>query len=72
MTGSPAGRNSAVQAERNGMTRGGAGLARRSGDKGKSDDERDTQGTPRPDYVVEDTETHLPDKPRRDVPPVVN
>jgi hypothetical protein len=54
------------------MTRGGAGLARRSGDKDKSDDERDTQGTPRPDYVVEDTETHLPDKPRRDVPPVVN
>ncbi|MFD7301827.1 hypothetical protein ACFV83_12995 [Streptomyces pharetrae] len=72
VTGSPAGRNSAVQAERNGMTRGGAGLARRSGDKDKSDDERDTQGTPRPDYVVEDTETHLPDKPRRDVPPVVN
>lgn len=72
VTGSPVGRNSAVQAERNGMTRGGAGLARRTGDNGKSDDERDTQGTPRPDHVVEDPETHLPDKPRRDVPPVVN
>jgi len=72
VTGSPVGRNSAVQAERNGMTRGGAGLARRTGDNGKPDDERDTQGTPRPDHVVEDPETHLPDKPRRDVPPVVN
>jgi uncharacterized protein YukE len=72
VTGSPAGRNSAVQAERNGMTRGGAGLARRTGDKGKPDDERDTQGTLRPDHVGEDPETHLPDKPRRDVPPVVN
>jgi hypothetical protein len=72
VTGSPVGRNSAVQAERNGMTRGGAGLACRTADNGKPDDERDTQGTPRPDHVVEDPETHLPDRPRRDVPPVVN
>jgi hypothetical protein len=54
------------------MTRGGAGLACRTADNGKPDDERDTQGTPRPDHVVEDPETHLPDRPRRDVPPVVN
>jgi hypothetical protein len=54
------------------MTRGGAGLVRRAGDNGKPDDERETQGTPRPDNVVEDPETHLPDRPRRDVPPVVN
>ncbi|AIS00871.1 hypothetical protein [Streptomyces glaucescens] len=72
VTGSPTGRNSAVQAERNGMTRGGAGLVRRSGEEHKSGDERDTQGTPRPDCVAEDPETHLPDRPRRDVPPVVN
>ncbi|WP_078955820.1 hypothetical protein [Streptomyces sp. NRRL B-1140] len=71
VTGNPAGRNSAVQAERNGMTRGGAGLVRRPG-KGRPDDERDAQGAERPDYVVEDVETHLPNTPRRDVPPVVN
>ncbi|MEV5317765.1 hypothetical protein AB0K92_08870 [Streptomyces sp. NPDC052687] len=72
VTGSPVGRNSAVQAERNGMTRGGAGLARRSDDNGKPDDDRDTQGTPRADHVAEDPETRVPDKPRRDVPPVTN
>ncbi|MGW0189844.1 hypothetical protein ACWDV7_29375 [Streptomyces sp. NPDC003362] len=71
VTANPAGRNSAVQAERNGMTRGGAGLVRRPG-KGKPDDENETQESQRPDYVVEDEETHLPNKPRRDVPPVVN
>ncbi|MER6344192.1 hypothetical protein ACWC10_07335 [Streptomyces sp. NPDC001595] len=72
VTGSPTGRNSAVQSERNGMTRGGAGLVRGPGGRGKPDDERDEQGTPRPDYLVEDPETHLPNRPRRDVPPVVN
>jgi uncharacterized protein YukE len=71
VTANPAGRNSAVQAERNGMTRGGAGLVRRPG-KGKPGEENETQGAQRPDYVVEDEETHLPNKPRRDVPPVVN
>jgi hypothetical protein len=59
-------------AERNGMTRGGAGLVRGPGRDGKSGEEGDAQGTVRPDYLVEDEETHLPNKPRRDVPPVVN
>lgn len=71
VTGRATGRNSAAGAERNGMTRGGAGLARGAGHNGKPDDD-DTQATPRPDYVVEDQETHLPNQPRRDVPPVVN
>ncbi|MFI2719900.1 WXG100 family type VII secretion target [Streptomyces collinus] len=71
VTGNPAGRNSGVQAERNGMTHGGAGLLRRPG-KGRPGDERDAQGAQRPDYVVEDEATHLPNTPRRDVPPVVN
>jgi hypothetical protein len=65
-------RNSAVRAERNGMTRGGAGLARDAGRRGKSGGEGDEPGSSRPDYLVEDEETHLPDKPRRDVPPVVD
>ncbi|WLW51820.1 hypothetical protein [Streptomyces sp. YU58] len=71
VTGRPIVRNSTAGAERNGLTRGGAGLVRGSGQNGKPDDD-DVQATPRPDYVVEDQETHLPNKPRRDVPPVVN
>ncbi|MEU9444990.1 hypothetical protein AB0D42_29775 [Streptomyces sp. NPDC048304] len=72
VTGSPTARNSAGGAERNGMTRGGAGLTRGAGRNGKPGDARKTEGSPRPDYLVEDEETHLPDNPRRDVPPVVN
>ncbi|MEW2157714.1 hypothetical protein AB0950_20905 [Streptomyces sp. NPDC007189] len=72
VTGRPSARNSAAGAERNGMTRGGAGLARGAGHNGKPSDARKTEGSPRPDYLVEDEETHLPEKPRRDVPPVVN
>ncbi|MEU0070359.1 hypothetical protein ABZ027_12560 [Streptomyces sp. NPDC006332] len=72
VTGRAAARNSAAGAERNGMTRGGAGLVRGPAQNGKPGDERNAQGSTRPDYLVEDEETHLPDKPRRDVPPVVN
>ncbi|MGW0287005.1 hypothetical protein ACWDXT_28370 [Streptomyces sp. NPDC003236] len=72
VTGRPATRNSVAGAERNGMTRGGAGLVRGTGHHGKPGDEENAQGTPRPDYLVEDEETHLPNKPRRDVPPVVD
>ncbi len=72
VTGRPAARNSAVRAERNGMTRGGVGLVRGPGNQGKPGDRRGTERSKRPDYLVEDEETHLPIKPRRDVPPVVN
>ncbi|WCN03594.1 hypothetical protein [Streptomyces sp. M92] len=72
VTGTPAGRGSAAGAERNGMTRGGTGLVRGPGGRDKRRDERGEQGAERPDYLVEDEETHLPSKPRRDVPPVVN
>ncbi|MEV5388667.1 hypothetical protein [Streptomyces sp. NPDC052721] len=58
VTGRPAGRNSAAGAERNGMTRGGAGLVRGAGRRGKAEDA--------------DEETQLPERPRRDVPPVDN
>ncbi|MCD7443989.1 hypothetical protein K4B79_37995 [Streptomyces lincolnensis] len=71
VTGRATGRHSAAGAERNGMTRGGAGLVRGAGKNEKPGDD-DTQATQRPDYLVEDQETHLPNKPRRDVPPVVN
>ncbi|MFG3112570.1 WXG100 family type VII secretion target [Streptomyces tendae] len=72
ITGVPAGSRSAARAERNGMTRGGAGLVRGSGGRGRRRDERREEGAERPDYLVEDAETHLPTNPRRDVPPVVN
>ncbi|MCW8122418.1 MULTISPECIES: WXG100 family type VII secretion target [Streptomyces violaceoruber group] len=72
ITGVPAGSRSAARAERNGMTRGGAGLVRGPGGRGRRRDERREEGAERPDYLVEDEETHLPTNPRRDVPPVVN
>ncbi|MFJ4951838.1 hypothetical protein [Streptomyces sp. NPDC088760] len=53
--GRPSARNSAAGAERNGLTRGGAGLVRGADHKGKSEDT--------------DEATHLPDEPRRDEPP---
>ncbi|OIJ65652.1 hypothetical protein [Streptomyces mangrovisoli] len=72
VTGRPAATNSAARAERNGMTRGGSGLVRGTGGHGRSRDREHDEGTARPDYLVEDEETHLPDEPRRDVPPVVD
>ncbi|MFF4918459.1 hypothetical protein [Streptomyces tendae] len=72
ITGVPAGSRSAARAERNGMTRGGAGLVRGPGGRGRRRDQGGEEGAERPDYLVEDEETHLPTNPRRDVPPVVN
>ncbi|MYR44166.1 hypothetical protein [Streptomyces sp. SID5910] len=75
ITGSPAARSSAARAERNGMTRGGAGLVRGPVGRTKSDDRdasKDEQETPQTTHVTEDPETHLPDQQRRGVPPVVN
>ncbi|MFI1052527.1 hypothetical protein ACH4U3_43590 [Streptomyces griseoruber] len=72
VTGRTAAQNSVARAERNGMTRGGAGLVRGSGSLGNPADARKTHGAPRPDHTVEDEETHLPTHPRRDEPPVNN
>ncbi|MFF1731922.1 hypothetical protein [Streptomyces sp. NPDC058247] len=68
VTGAPAGRNSASRAGRNGFTAGGSGLVRGPQGPGSSDQE-EGEGAQRPRYLVEDEQTHLPDKPRRDVPP---
>ncbi|MFG3098589.1 hypothetical protein [Streptomyces sp. NPDC048202] len=70
VTGKPTERSSRASAERNGMTRGGAGLTRGSRREKPGDEE--TQGTPRPDYLVEDDETHLSEKHRRGMPPVID
>ncbi|WP_327727578.1 hypothetical protein OG250_10985 [Streptomyces sp. NBC_00487] len=71
VTGRPVARNSVAGAERNGLTRGGAGLVRGPGHVASGDD-GNVQGSPRPDHRVEGEEMHLPSRPRRDVPPVVN
>jgi hypothetical protein len=72
VTSTPAERSSAARAERNGMTRGGAGLVRGPGERGNRRDERGEEEALRPEHLVEDEDTHLPRNPRRDVPPVVN
>jgi hypothetical protein len=73
ISGRPATRNSVARAERNGMTRGGAGLLRGRGSKRQGDDGRKAEQAPRPDHVDdEENERHLPTQPRRDVPPVIN
>ena len=69
VTGRPAERNSVARAERNGMTRGGAGLVRRSDKRGKRDEEQGSQEDQCADRPAEDEETHLPNNPRRDAPP---
>ncbi|MDW8805426.1 hypothetical protein P1P68_11730 [Streptomyces scabiei] len=71
VTGRPTARNSVSGAERNGLTRGGAGLVRGLGHRMPGGD-GNPQGSPRLDYRIEDEETDLPNRPRRDVPPVVN
>ncbi|WP_338900267.1 hypothetical protein WBG99_08775 [Streptomyces sp. TG1A-60] len=71
VTGRPAARNFVAGAERNGLTRGGAGLVRGPG-RAASGDDGNAQGSPRLDHRVEDEETYLPNRPRRDVPSVVN
>ncbi|MEU0602116.1 hypothetical protein ABZ484_28315 [Streptomyces sp. NPDC006393] len=73
ISGRPATRNSVTRAERNGMTRGGAGLVRGSGSNSQGDDGRKAERAPRPGHVDdEENERHLPTQPRRDVPPVIN
>ncbi|MGW7045943.1 WXG100 family type VII secretion target [Streptomyces avermitilis] len=72
VTGRPAARNSVAGAERNGMTRGGTGLVRGPGSHAKGGDGKNSEGPQRPEYLVEGEETHLPTKPRRDVPPGIN
>ncbi|MDX3548844.1 hypothetical protein PV729_29205 [Streptomyces europaeiscabiei] len=71
VTGRPTARSSVAGAERNGLTRGGAGLVRGPGHSTPGDD-GNAQGPPHLDHRVADEETHLPNQPRRDVPPVVN
>ncbi|MFF3717549.1 hypothetical protein [Streptomyces prasinus] len=74
ITGSPAARNSAGSAERNGMTRGGSGLVRGPGGRRRPDktSDRDREETPRGAHLADDEEPHLPTQQRRGMPPAVN
>ncbi|WP_394429763.1 hypothetical protein [Streptomyces sp. SGAir0957] len=71
VTGRPTGKSSAARTGRNGFTSGGQGLVRGPSSR-RNEDKDDQEGAERPDYVVEDEATHLPQKPRRDVPPVID
>ncbi|MFF2504815.1 hypothetical protein ACFVTY_15770 [Streptomyces sp. NPDC058067] len=68
VTGTPQARGSAARAGRNGFTTGGSGLVRGPGEAGHSDE---GEATLTPDHLVENEQPQLPDKPRRDVPPVI-
>ncbi|GAA2322047.1 hypothetical protein OKJ48_18400 [Streptomyces kunmingensis] len=72
VTGKPTGRNGAGRTGRGGFTSGGSGLVRGPGRNQKPGEPEETEGTQRPDYLVEDEQTHLPDDPRRNQPPVIN
>ncbi|RVU22491.1 hypothetical protein EOT10_21225 [Streptomyces antnestii] len=71
VTGTPAGRNPGSRAGRNGFTAGGSGLVRGS-EVNRSADQETGDGVQRPDHLVEDEQTHVPKKPQRDVPPVID
>ncbi|MFD9629557.1 hypothetical protein [Streptomyces violascens] len=70
VVGTPQGRATSARAARNGFTSGGAGLVRGSGNQQSTRDEEE-EAARRPDYLVEDEETHLPSR-SGNVPPVIN
>ncbi|MCX3061770.1 hypothetical protein [Streptomyces beihaiensis] len=70
VTGRSTERNSGARAGRKGFTPGGEGLVRGGSTRGGRD-EGGQDGAQRPDYLVEDEETHLPHD-RRSAPPVVD
>ncbi|MCP3770348.1 WXG100 family type VII secretion target [Streptomyces sp. MAR25Y5] len=74
ITGSPTARNSAANAELNGMTHGGSGLVRGPGGNGKPKpaSDRNTEGTQRDARLTEEEQTHLPSHQRRGAPPVAD
>ncbi|MBO1336043.1 WXG100 family type VII secretion target [Streptomyces sp. VRA16 Mangrove soil] len=71
VTGKPTGKGAGARSGRGGFSSGGSGLVRGSKNQ-KPGEPEEVEGSERPDYVVEDQETHLPDDPRRNQPPVIN
>lgn len=69
VVGTPKERPSTAAGRRNGFTAGGSGLVR--GPAGAPQRPDGDEGVQRPDYLVEDEETHLPGN-QRHVPPVID
>jgi uncharacterized protein YukE len=70
VTGKPAGKTSGRG--NGGFSKGGAGLVRGPQNARRPGEREEDEGTERPDWLVEDEQTHLSNKPRRDVPPVID
>ncbi|GGO56390.1 hypothetical protein GCM10012286_70750 [Streptomyces lasiicapitis] len=70
VVGTPKERGSTGGSRRNGFTAGGTGLVRGPAGDGRRSERDEDEATQRPDYLVEDEETHLPGE-RRHVPPVI-
>lgn len=70
VVGTPKGRTPAGGGRGNGFTAGGTGLVRGPAGSGRRSESSEDEAAQRPDYVVEEEETHLPGG-RRHVPPVI-
>lgn len=70
VVGTPKGRTPAAGGRGNGFTAGGTGLVRGPAGGGRRSEPGEEEAAQRPDYVVEEEETHLPGA-RRHVPPVI-
>lgn len=70
VVGTPKGRTPAAGGRGNGFTAGGTGLVRGPAGGGRRSEPGEDEAAQRPDYVVEEEETHLP-RARRHVPPVI-
>lgn len=71
VVGTPKERTSTASGRGNGFTVGGSGLVRGPAGTPQRPDDDEDEGVRRPDYLVEDEETHLPGN-RRHVPPVID
>ncbi len=70
VVGTPKGRTPAGTGRGNGFTAGGTGLVRGPAGSGRRSEPGEDEVSQRPDYAVEEEETHLPGG-RRHVPPVI-
>ncbi len=71
VVGTPRRRTPAGGGRGNGFTAGGTGLVRGPAGGGRRSEPGEDEATQRPDYLVEEEETHLPGE-RRHVPPVID
>lgn len=70
VVGTPKERGAAAGSRNSGFTAGGTGLVRGTAGRHRRSEQEDDRATQRPDYLVEDEETHVPGQ-RPHVPPVI-